>query len=97
MLCVPVANWGIDSYSEYLYEERIPIWVAEIVSVHCNKPIFLVLTKKDLLSDKDMDCENPVTKQMLEDYRRSFKIFPFAGVLTTSARELDFNVQRAFT
>ena len=45
-----------------------------------------------------MDCENPVTKQMLEDYRKSNKRFSFAGVLTTSARNhVDFNVQKAFT
>ena len=71
MLCVPVANKSLDSYSDYLYQERIPEWAAEILTIHGDKPIFLVLTKQDLHDSEDMDCENPVTVQMLQNYRRS--------------------------
>ena len=73
LLCVPVANQALDSdsYSDYLYKERIPIWATEILSVHRDKPIFLVLTKEDLHGNEDMDCENPVTTRMLEDYKAS--------------------------
>ena len=56
-------NAELAPYTTVNYRERIEFWKAEITSVHRDRPIFLILTKSDLLNNSDV--EEPVTREKL--------------------------------
>ena len=50
MICVPVAMKNKGVYQDsYEYEASIAKWLSEIKTIHKDKPVFLVLTQRDLL------------------------------------------------
>ena len=64
------------------YQERILFWKTETLSVHKDSPIFLVLTKSDLLENSEV--EEPVTKEKLVSECNDHG---FQGVMVTSSRQ----------
>ena len=86
MICVPVANkeenTELAPYRSVDYQERIWFWKNEILSVHRDRPIFLVLTKSDLLGDSKV--KEPVTKENLVS---ECKDHGFQGVMVTSSHQ----------
>ena len=60
--------------------------------MHSDRPIFLVLTKSDLLNNSEV--HEPVTKEKLEEEARNHNL---QGVMVTSSMKWeDFNVHKAF-
>ena len=86
MICVPVANKEENTqfapYQSVNYQERIWFWKTEILSVNKDSPIFLVLTKSDLLGDSKV--KEPVTKEKLVS---ECKNHGFLGVMVTSSQQ----------
>ena len=98
MICVPVAmqdDHNEEKFSEFDYRESIAKWRNEIYGVHQDRPIYLVLTKMDLLKNDDVYIDNPVTVEKLIELKVQNG---FQDVLETSSKLWqDFNVHMAFT
>ena len=75
--------------------ESIDSWRAVIKTVApADKPIFLILTKSDLLEQQQHQLENPIDIAQLRE--KSDKD-GFQGAIATSAKEFEnFNVHTAF-
>ena len=70
--------------------ENVEKWQLEIQEVDSDQPIFLILTKKDLIEELD----DPVTIKMLKEKSSSKGL---QGAMGTSSKVWeDFNVHTAF-